>query len=262
MKSDFYAILHRISYKSFFGLPVLKVRFRAPLTKAYLRSYHHEGHQCHGHGEGHHGLGESFGFEVVKVCPSVRFALSKRARAASVWCEAKYKFSTQFPTAKCGSPWLVQNKTNSDHAIYDSSNDSDSNKYYYAQALALARSRRRRRQRREARKAVTAAAPRCHRPRHRRRRRRCRHRCRCGVARENPSLPFVVVVVTAAAAVDRSNFLQAARSAGLSQTDRQTQSVSVILSIRRTHGHGRAVPLLGLGTWRECCKEELRSEPD
>ena len=33
MKSDFYAILHRMSYKSFFGLPVLKVRFRAPLVQ-------------------------------------------------------------------------------------------------------------------------------------------------------------------------------------------------------------------------------------
>ena len=31
MKSDFYAILHRISYKLVFGLPVLKVRFCAPL---------------------------------------------------------------------------------------------------------------------------------------------------------------------------------------------------------------------------------------
>ena len=32
MRSDFYAILHRISKKLVFDLPVLKVRFRAPLV--------------------------------------------------------------------------------------------------------------------------------------------------------------------------------------------------------------------------------------
>ena len=38
MRSDFYAILHRISEKLVFDLPVQKVRFRAPLVSRAVKA--------------------------------------------------------------------------------------------------------------------------------------------------------------------------------------------------------------------------------
>ena len=62
----------------------------------------------HSLGEGLHGHGEA---------PRWWRRSSERAQA-SVWWEAKFNFSTEFPIAKHGSLWLVRDKGIRGHSLY------------------------------------------------------------------------------------------------------------------------------------------------